>query len=324
MAGDLLLTLRLPEGRPLLLAAASDDSVARVKTRIHGRVGVPPGLQRLTFAGRELDDEQSLVHLGVRSASQLCLTACLRGGGNRGSTLADEDESAEADEDDEEDSGSGAESSSSGSSALASGWFCGAVRAGDDMPDMLPTQVLVPASTSAAGAAAATRAPDGDEAMALGLALLEELDQLQRMHEQAEIEAAMEAGLVATPHAEGLHAHGGQLTTGFAESEVDVDRMGYEELLQLQERVGNARHSALAEADLALLPTYRLTGRELPLLERRECAICQEAYVVGDELRTLPCLHAFHRPCIDRWLTGPMAGARSCPVCNVEVLLQQL
>mmetsp|Transcript_107366 Transcript_107366/g.311988 ORF Transcript_107366/g.311988 Transcript_107366/m.311988 type:complete len:162 (+) Transcript_107366:379-864(+) len=32
------------------------------------------------------------------------------------------------------------------------------------------------------------------------------------------------------------------------------------------------------------------------------CPVCLEAYCVGDQLRTLPCLHRMHTSCIDPWL----------------------
>jgi hypothetical protein len=49
--------------------------------------------------------------------------------------------------------------------------------------------------------------------------------------------------------------------------------------------------------------------------EHSACAICVSAYEPGDTLRTLPCLHRFHRDCIDPWLSlKPL-----CPVCKHSV-----
>lgn len=58
--------------------------------------------------------------------------------------------------------------------------------------------------------------------------------------------------------------------------------------------------------------------------EHTRCAICLERYDDdvdasadgrGPELRMLPCMHAFHRPCIDQWLLQ----RATCPVCKVGI-----
>ena len=48
----------------------------------------------------------------------------------------------------------------------------------------------------------------------------------------------------------------------------------------------------------------------------KKCMICQYDYEEGDELRILPCIHQFHRECIDQWLYG---SKRTCPICQTEI-----
>mmetsp|Transcript_90536 Transcript_90536/g.141958 ORF Transcript_90536/g.141958 Transcript_90536/m.141958 type:complete len:313 (+) Transcript_90536:43-981(+) len=52
-----------------------------------------------------------------------------------------------------------------------------------------------------------------------------------------------------------------------------------------------------------------------PASEERKCMVCLEAFQGGEELRILPCLHRYHRSCIDTWL----ARNRHCPVCKHDV-----
>lgn len=47
------------------------------------------------------------------------------------------------------------------------------------------------------------------------------------------------------------------------------------------------------------------------------CALCLDDYAVDDKLRVLPCWHAFHQVCVDKWLIDQQKGAtRACPVCK--------
>jgi hypothetical protein len=43
--------------------------------------------------------------------------------------------------------------------------------------------------------------------------------------------------------------------------------------------------------------------------------ICLEAVKPGDSMRTVPCLHSFHKDCIDPWLRTKS----TCPICNFRL-----
>eukprot|EP00930_Biecheleria_cincta_P100768 TRINITY_DN92395_c0_g1_i1.p1 TRINITY_DN92395_c0_g1~~TRINITY_DN92395_c0_g1_i1.p1 ORF type:complete len:333 (+),score=26.17 TRINITY_DN92395_c0_g1_i1:110-1108(+) len=106
--------------------------------------------------------------------------------------------------------------------------------------------------------------------------------------------------------------------------DVDVDRMSYEELLALGDRIGHVQRAGPTNEELARLPTRCVEASSAseshgPAEVTRQCSVCYDDYAAGDELRTLPCLHSFHKDCIDKWFTSGMPGARTCPVCNSEV-----
>lgn len=53
-----------------------------------------------------------------------------------------------------------------------------------------------------------------------------------------------------------------------------------------------------------------------------ECVICRCSYEVGEEKRWLPCFHAFHAPCIDRWVymdRDDGQAAAQCPICKTAL-----
>lgn len=96
----------------------------------------------------------------------------------------------------------------------------------------------------------------------------------------------------------------------------------YEMLLQLDRGSGGSRVSHQEREEqaqrtqtlLERLPVSRL--KEAAAGER--CSICLEDLAAGAEVRTLPCMHVFHRKCIDKWLTTSGNRPR-CPIDQVEV-----
>ena len=97
----------------------------------------------------------------------------------------------------------------------------------------------------------------------------------------------------------------------------DVDGMDYEELLELQERIGTATDERAAAAALESTTTFEVSeadaaARRTAGGDAARCVVCMEDIAVGDVLRRMAkCPHACHAPCLERWLaTNP-----KCPVC---------
>ncbi|XP_025891060.1 E3 ubiquitin-protein ligase RNF167-like [Nothoprocta perdicaria] len=64
---------------------------------------------------------------------------------------------------------------------------------------------------------------------------------------------------------------------------------------------------------------HRITVRTYQRGDKYEtCVICMAEYEEGDQLKILPCSHAYHCACIDTWLrTQP--GKKTCPFCKQQV-----
>lgn len=94
---------------------------------------------------------------------------------------------------------------------------------------------------------------------------------------------------------------------------LDVDNMSYEELLALEERIGDVNTGLSDEVILQSLKVRKFSAfmRGLPSLE--PCCICQEEYVVGESIGTLDCGHDFHSHCIKQWLRQK----NTCPICKM-------
>ncbi|MED6204969.1 hypothetical protein PIB30_013736 [Stylosanthes scabra] len=106
---------------------------------------------------------------------------------------------------------------------------------------------------------------------------------------------------------------------------LDIDNMSYEELLALEERMGSVSTALTEEALSECLK--RNIFQSLPSDDVTEtcngnknkddikCSICQEEYVVGDEVGNLQCQHMYHVVCIQQWLRLK----NWCPICKASV-----
>jgi Ring finger domain len=75
--------------------------------------------------------------------------------------------------------------------------------------------------------------------------------------------------------------------------------------------------------DIQALPTYKYKARAKPVGtesddskgDKHDCMVCLCEFESGETLRILPCLHRYHRSCIDRWLLQH----GTCPVCKHHI-----
>ncbi|TFJ84594.1 hypothetical protein NSK_004059 [Nannochloropsis salina CCMP1776] len=118
--------------------------------------------------------------------------------------------------------------------------------------------------------------------------------------------------------------------------DLDVDAMGYEELLLLGELIGPAKKAGLSPSQVEALPAHpflpRSLSRHLSTSPGKSCCggeeggerglmcvVCLCEVEEAETVRTLPrCGHRFHGPgCVDVWLESH----NSCPVCKAVVVV---
>ncbi|CAN6336804.1 unnamed protein product [Urochloa humidicola] len=105
---------------------------------------------------------------------------------------------------------------------------------------------------------------------------------------------------------------------------LDVDNMTYEELVALEEQIGDV-NTGLTESYIQenLRSTFYLPGAagvsdqfsELSL-ENDACIICQDEYEAKELIGTLECGHKYHATCIKQWLMMK----NICPICKTTAL----
>ncbi|XP_042450556.1 probable E3 ubiquitin-protein ligase RHG1A [Zingiber officinale] len=107
----------------------------------------------------------------------------------------------------------------------------------------------------------------------------------------------------------------------YRDMRMDIDNMTYEELLALGEKIGTVS-TALTEEALSkclkrskYVPISSIPGLSSLSEGNVKCTICQEEWMVDDELGTLRCEHFYHVQCIDQWLRLK----NWCPICKASV-----
>lgn len=95
------------------------------------------------------------------------------------------------------------------------------------------------------------------------------------------------------------------------QDQVDPDNMTYEELMELQERVGKVK-VGLTAAQVAKLKTELYSSSTHKL---NSCSICLNEFEERQPIVKLKCLHLFDPDCLKRWLEDN----KNCPICKGEV-----
>ncbi|XP_069697894.1 E3 ubiquitin-protein ligase RNF38 isoform X2 [Periplaneta americana] len=85
----------------------------------------------------------------------------------------------------------------------------------------------------------------------------------------------------------------------------------YEALLNLAERLGEAKPRGLAKVEIEQLPSYKFNV-DSHHGDQTSCVVCMCDFEARQMLRVLPCSHEFHAKCVDKWLKSN----RTCPICR--------
>ncbi|XP_045468837.1 RING finger protein 44 [Harmonia axyridis] len=85
----------------------------------------------------------------------------------------------------------------------------------------------------------------------------------------------------------------------------------YEALLNLAERLGEAKPRGLGKLEIESLLSYKFNV-DTHQGDQTSCVVCMCDFEARQLLRVLPCSHEFHAKCIDKWLRSN----RTCPICR--------
>lgn len=76
--------------------------------------------------------------------------------------------------------------------------------------------------------------------------------------------------------------------------------------------INESKPRGLSRAEIDSLTPYMHTNEK----DNRSCVICLSKFELKSKIRPLPCNHAFHAKCVDKWLRTN----RTCPICRRDAL----
>ncbi|WCJ19647.1 RING/U-box superfamily protein [Euphorbia peplus] len=101
-------------------------------------------------------------------------------------------------------------------------------------------------------------------------------------------------------------------TASMSEEEINALPVHKYKAAALQSGSSIQQGSSSVSAELKKQDTTSAVGSTKASDDGLTCSVCLEQVIVGEVIRTLPCLHQFHANCIDPWLRQQ----GTCPVCK--------
>ena len=95
----------------------------------------------------------------------------------------------------------------------------------------------------------------------------------------------------------------------------DPDKMTYEQLLDLEEKVGSVS-KGLSKKQIKRIPKV-IYNKSKFRNDDNKCVVCQYDFKNGENVTKLSCGHLFHSDCVDTWLSNN----KVCPMCHKEIII---
>jgi len=132
---------------------------------------------------------------------------------------------------------------------------------------------------------------------------------MQNHHQPFQIWQVLASFMRSSPLPTHPHLAGNDFLNGAEPSDVAEN---YEALLNLAERLGEAKPRGLSRQEIENLPSYHFNPDDVQESDQTICVVCMCDFENKQRLRVLPCNHEFHAKCVDKWLKTN----RTCPICR--------